>query len=547
MALGFGPTRTQTTLGQPLDFSASVLLEADETVPRECVAAQVFAGDNPVAARHVRAVLEATRDPGQRIVRVTTSIAIDEPVATIEVALGCGSRISRRFVAFIDPPSLRLAEAEVRSETVSLPNSHSELADRRARRHRPPGRRVAAPSACGTTSSGRHARAGARPAPPTVATVSSAAPAPGSKARKQVAATRRNESRTRTALAAPPRVARARLQLDPPRVLVAAQRTLTAAALLAAPAAIAVAAPSAAPASAPVAPARASTDPLLAQVAATAAAAAGASMPAASPAQERMQSLEAEVARMRSESQATQQTVAALRARVRQAEQARFRNVLVYILAATTLLGVLVAALLWWLRPRQRRRARWFDAQANQQARAVARGGPSTSAALASQPAPLSRPAIADAADRQAGDRRRRRCASSPPRPGATGSGSLVPTTQQSSIGGLEVTTVLGPELSASGGSRHSASGGVEPASRRRAHHGRADRPGAAGRVLRRPRPGRGGDVAARDLHRRRRQEPAAVSAAARDPPAPRRPARLRGPAPRASTSASTPTRPTGT
>ena len=46
----------------------------------------VRADDTPVAARRVRAVLEATRDPGQRIVPVTTSIAIDEPVATIELA-----------------------------------------------------------------------------------------------------------------------------------------------------------------------------------------------------------------------------------------------------------------------------------------------------------------------------------------------------------------------------------------------------------------------------------------------------------------------------
>ena len=97
MALGFGPTRNHTTLGQQLDFTASVLLDADEAVAHDCVSAEVLAGDTPVAARHVRAVLESTRTPGQRIARVTTSIAIDEPVVTIELALGCGSRISRRF------------------------------------------------------------------------------------------------------------------------------------------------------------------------------------------------------------------------------------------------------------------------------------------------------------------------------------------------------------------------------------------------------------------------------------------------------------------
>ena len=121
MALGFGPSRTQTTLGQHLNFAASVMLDADEAVSRDCVSAEVYAGDFQVAPRNVRATLEATRDATQRIVRVTTAIAIDEPVVTVEVSIGCGSRVTRRFVAFIDPPSLQLAEAGA-SEPVGLPN-----------------------------------------------------------------------------------------------------------------------------------------------------------------------------------------------------------------------------------------------------------------------------------------------------------------------------------------------------------------------------------------------------------------------------------------
>ena len=74
MALGFGPSSTQTTLGQHLNFAASVMLEADETVSRDCVYADVYAGEAKVAPRNVRAVLEATRDATQRIVRVTTGM-----------------------------------------------------------------------------------------------------------------------------------------------------------------------------------------------------------------------------------------------------------------------------------------------------------------------------------------------------------------------------------------------------------------------------------------------------------------------------------------
>ena len=451
MALGFGPTRNHTSLGQHLNFAASVLLDVDEAVPRDCIKADVLAGDNPVSPRDVRAVLEAGRDPGQRIVRVTTSVAIDEPVVTLDISIGCGSRISRRFVAFIDPPSLHLAESAAPAETVPLPSSRvdaqiASFAD--VARQADASRRQRDGEARADDVERPPRKAVRAPRPPSAVPLAGASPAASSRPRRQAAVTRRAEPKTRTALAAAPRVAGARLRLDPPRTWSPCRPRRTR--------------PRCwrrrqpwpwAPAPRPRRPssrsamARTAIDPLLAQVAAAAAAAAGASVPAASPEQERIRTLEADVARMRDDSQKTQQTLAALQARVRQAEEGRYRNLLVYGLAATTLLGLLAAALLWWLRPRQRRRARWFDAQANQRTRAAARAGPSTSAGLASQPAPLSRPAslpmpFVKAATRPAPLR---------PAPSSgwhTGPSSLMPTTPHSSIGGLEVTTVLGPEVS---------------------------------------------------------------------------------------------------
>jgi hypothetical protein len=109
-ALGFGAGTTATTIGQPLDFSATI--DGDDFDPTDrCVFAEVRVGDSRLAA-DVRATLESGPRPGERRVRVTTRGGIDEPVATIDVTIGCASRLSRRFVAFIDPPTLRLATAE---------------------------------------------------------------------------------------------------------------------------------------------------------------------------------------------------------------------------------------------------------------------------------------------------------------------------------------------------------------------------------------------------------------------------------------------------
>jgi len=105
MAMSFGRTATATTLGQPLDFTAQLALDVDETVGRECVSARVTMGDNRVAADNVRVTLESAREPGVRSIRVTTRTAVDEPVVTVDLTVGCRSQMSRRFVAFVDPPA----------------------------------------------------------------------------------------------------------------------------------------------------------------------------------------------------------------------------------------------------------------------------------------------------------------------------------------------------------------------------------------------------------------------------------------------------------
>ena len=426
-ALGFGPSSTPTTLGQHLNFAASIVLDVDETMSRDCLTADVMAGDFKVAPRNVRAVLEATRDPTQRIVRVTTTIAIDEPVVTVDISVGCGSHISRRFVAFIDPPSLRLAESGV-SETVPLPaqgvdSQTASLAD--IARQADASRRPAANGAAADNEARPPRIARRAPRGPERSVVARAASTPPARSRHANASARTARSATRTALVAPPRSVGARLRLEAPRLLAAAAPAAAASAGSAAAALPSVVAPSV---SLPAVPAGAA----LALAMPTPPASASASSDPAVDAQqrERIQLLEAGLARVRADSQATQQTVADLQARLRQAEGERYRNGFVYVLVATTLLGILVAIALWLLRPRQRRTARWFDAQASQQARA---------ARTERWPAPLPPPAAASIPALTTGDSSH---------DWSEHPVNALPSTGPATIGGLEVTTVLGPEVS---------------------------------------------------------------------------------------------------
>jgi pilus assembly protein FimV len=394
IALGFGRTVTATNLGQPLNFAASVALDPDETLARECVGADVMIGDAKVARDNVRVTLETVGASGERRVRVTTRTIVDEPIVTINVVIGCHSQVSRRFVAFVDPPLVNLASAQEALPPQEIGNQVGPLLDivrgaDASRRRAPGGDAGGSLAPAEPHRTGRHSGAATR-----VATASSSP-----RQATPRAAPTRNVASAATTPAAPSR-SMPRLRLDPPATPPAARPTLATAA------AAAVA-----------------SDAGQAQLLAAEAAASAAGSELVHE-RERRQALDAELAKVRGDAQAQQKTLGALQARLRQAEDDRYTNGLVYTLAAALLLFVLLAAALWALRPRQRRRARWFDANAS----APRRAAPGASAA-------------APATDTMHAPK-----VSQHPSQWHEGPASILPVTAPASIGGLEVTTVLAPQ-----------------------------------------------------------------------------------------------------
>ncbi len=102
--LGFGHANSRAILGDTLKVSVPLHLEPGEDVPNECVAADVYFGDDKVSPKAI--FTEVLGGEGRdRVLYVSSSIAISEPVVTIYVAAGCKSRITRKIVTFPDPPS----------------------------------------------------------------------------------------------------------------------------------------------------------------------------------------------------------------------------------------------------------------------------------------------------------------------------------------------------------------------------------------------------------------------------------------------------------
>ena len=366
-ALGFGKVTNATQLGQPLNFAAAIRLDTDEPLPRECVSAEVQSGENKLPAGQVRATLEGGPETNDRSVRVTTTTIIDEPVVTVSVTVGCEARITRRFVAFIDPPLINLAQAGAPPGALPPQRNDSQVAPI-----------VTIVQGENATSPAPPRAPSARPRPKSAPLAPRVVPAGDAGERPPAALVVKNTAARRPAPGSQPVVAAApssggpRLRLE----------------------------------GAPVATARAASDaassPLV--IAAVALANAEAASAAAARAKEqadqlakereRIQVLEEGLNKVRAESKATQEALASLQLRLKQTESERYANPLVYGLAWLSALLALAVAGLMWRQSRGHHSAQWWAAPAAAGPANEARGssGGSIAGVLASTPQSLDDP-----------------------------------------------------------------------------------------------------------------------------------------------------------
>jgi chemotaxis protein histidine kinase CheA len=375
-ALGFGRSINASYLGQPLNFAATVRLETDETLPRECVAAEVQSGDNKLPSAALRITVEPGANANERLIRVSTQTQIDEPVVTVTVTAGCLPRLTRSFVTLMDPPGLNLAQGGAAVPEVSLPAQRVDADVAPV---------VSVVQAAQAASAPARARApaasDARPARPRAVT----APTPAPRQRNAAAPAATVQPRERKA-AAPVAVAKApgsRLQLE---AGTAATLTATAASAAAARAAAAPAMTASAAAAAEMA-------------AASAVQAVAAAASAASAAEQRVALLEEQLRALREDSKKTQQALATLQSSLNEAQASRYSNPLVYGLAWLSALLALAVAALWWRQSQSRQSSQWWLAPSagsvaqTQSVKPVATRAPTSEAAAARQE---TQPAVMD-------------------------------------------------------------------------------------------------------------------------------------------------------
>ncbi len=97
-ALGLGRMQASALLGKPLDARVSLLLGNGETLESRCVQVDSFAGDLRLP---VLTEINATgNDPH---LRVRSTAALNDPVVTVIVSVGCESVQTRRYTLLVEP------------------------------------------------------------------------------------------------------------------------------------------------------------------------------------------------------------------------------------------------------------------------------------------------------------------------------------------------------------------------------------------------------------------------------------------------------------
>jgi pilus assembly protein FimV len=110
-ALGIVRAPAHVTLGATLNFAVAVQVASDESLTSQCVTAEVQQGDQRVPPSTLRIQIEPGPVLEERIVRITSTTAIEEPFVNITIGLGCGNRLERRFTVLADPPLVTVAAA----------------------------------------------------------------------------------------------------------------------------------------------------------------------------------------------------------------------------------------------------------------------------------------------------------------------------------------------------------------------------------------------------------------------------------------------------
>ncbi len=104
LAVSLGPVRGTALVGQTLDLSVLARLDAGDDAAALCADAELMYSDTRLGSGKVTVRTSATGEAGQALIRVTSSVIVDEPMVSLLLRAGCSATNSRRYVLLADLP-----------------------------------------------------------------------------------------------------------------------------------------------------------------------------------------------------------------------------------------------------------------------------------------------------------------------------------------------------------------------------------------------------------------------------------------------------------
>ena len=109
-AVSLGPVRGNAIIGRTFDVTAVAQLAPNEVASGLCVASDVVFGETAIAPHRVTTSVSPGTSPGEALIRIRTSVAVDEPVVTVTLREGCEQKNSRKYVFFAEVMTAKTAD-----------------------------------------------------------------------------------------------------------------------------------------------------------------------------------------------------------------------------------------------------------------------------------------------------------------------------------------------------------------------------------------------------------------------------------------------------
>jgi hypothetical protein len=129
-AMSLGRTQGTAWVGRPLDVGVQVKLDPGEDAASLCLAVDVLYGDTRVNSGQIRVSVEPGESPEGAVLRVQSSVPVDEPVVNLYLKAGCAQAFTRHYVILADVPidnRVDAVSAAPRVVSMSAPERGTEV------------------------------------------------------------------------------------------------------------------------------------------------------------------------------------------------------------------------------------------------------------------------------------------------------------------------------------------------------------------------------------------------------------------------------------